>query len=69
MVSKLLFITLSPFPIKDKPLFSNGPKSLPRNPPDCAIFDNWVFDNFLLADEPFAKTWQSFVTSVLVKIN
>ena len=31
------FIT---FFIRGNPVFSNGPKSLPRNPPDYIIFDN-----------------------------
>ena len=31
------FITLF---IRGNPVLSNGPKSLPRNPPDCIIFDN-----------------------------
>ena len=31
---------LSAFPIKGKPVFSNGPRSLPRNPPNCIILDN-----------------------------
>ena len=26
--------------IKGNPVFSNGPKSLPRNPPDCISLDN-----------------------------
>ena len=25
------------FPIKDSPVFNNGPKSLPKNPNDCPI--------------------------------
>ena len=33
----LLVNGLSTFPIKGNPVFSNGPKSLPRNPPDCPI--------------------------------
>ena len=33
----LLANGLSKFPIKVKPVFSNGPKSLPKNPPDCPI--------------------------------
>ena len=45
----------------------NGPKSLSKNPPDCPILWNWVFDNFILADEPFAKAFQSLETFVLVK--
>ena len=32
---------LSTFPIKDNPVFSNGPKSLPKkNHPDCFILCN-----------------------------
>ena len=36
---------LSTFPIKGKPVFSNGPKHLPKNPSDCYLLCNWVFDN------------------------
>ena len=46
---------LSTLPIKGKPVFSSGPRSLHRNPPDCPILCNCVFDNFVLADELFAK--------------
>ena len=35
------------FFINGNPVFSNGPKSLPRNAPDCIILDNWVFDNLI----------------------
>ena len=31
---------LSTFPIKGNPVFSNGPKSLPQNPPDYPILSN-----------------------------
>ena len=60
---------LSIFPIKGNPIFSIGPKGLPKNPPVCHILCNWVFDNFILADEPFAKTLPSFETCVLVNSN
>ena len=30
------------FFINGSPVFNNGPRSLPRNPPDCIILDNWV---------------------------
>ena len=43
------------FFIKDNPVFSNGPKSLPKNSPDFPILYNWVFDNLISDDEPFAK--------------
>ena len=31
--------------------------------------DNWVFESFILADEPFAKTLRIFETCVLVNNN
>ena len=31
---------LSTFPIKGNPVFINGPKILPKNPPDCIILSN-----------------------------
>ena len=46
---------LSTFFIKGKPDFSNAPKILPRNPTDCPILCHWVLDNFILAEEFFAK--------------
>ena len=41
---------LRTFPIKGHPVFNNGPKNLPRNPPNYPILCNWVFDNFVLAE-------------------
>ena len=38
---KTLFVNgLSTFTIKGYPVFSNGPKILPKNPPDCPILCN-----------------------------
>ena len=65
----LLANDLSTFPIKGKPVFSNGPKSLPKNPPDCPILCNWVFDSFILAEELFAKALRSLKTCVSVNNN
>ena len=48
-IQRLLAYGLSTVPIKDKLLFSNGPKDLPRNSLIFTILDNWVFDNFMLA--------------------
>ena len=31
-----------------------------KNPPDYILLDNRVFENFLLADEPFAKALRIF---------
>ena len=36
-IKTLLPNDLSTFPVKGNPVFSNGPKSLPKNPPDCLI--------------------------------
>ena len=60
---------LTTFPTKGNPVFSNGPKRLPENPPDCPILFNGVFDNFISADEPFSKALRSLETYVLVNDN
>ena len=52
--------------INGKLVFGNGPRSLPKNPPDCTIWNSWVFDNFKLADELFAKALSNFETCVSV---
>ena len=57
------------FVINGNPVFSNNPKSLPKKPPNCFILCNWVFDNFILVDEPFAKALRSLETCVLVNNN
>ena len=60
---------LSTFLIKGNPVFSNGLKILPKNPPDCPILCNWIFDNFILVDEPLAKALRSLEICVLVNNN
>ena len=39
-IKTLLANGFSTCPIKGNPVFSNGPKSLPKNPPDCPILCN-----------------------------
>ena len=39
----LLANILITFPIKYNPVFSNGPKNLPKNPPDCPILWNYIY--------------------------
>ena len=46
------------FFINGKPTFFNGRRSLPRNPPDCIIFNTSAFDHFSLADELFTKAFR-----------
>ena len=65
-IKMLLANGLSKFFIKDKPIFSNGPRSLPRNPPDYIISDSWVFHNFISDDELFAKALGSLETCLSV---
>ena len=68
-VKRLLANCLSTFFIKDNPAFSNVPKSLPKNCPDCPILCNGVFDSFILSEEYFVKALASFETFVLVNNN
>ena len=39
-IKTLLANGLITFFINGNPIFSNGPSNLPRNPPDCVIFDD-----------------------------
>ena len=57
------------FSLKAITFSSNGSKGLPENLPNCPILCNWIFDSFILADEPFAKTLRSFKACVLVNEN
>ena len=36
-----------------------------KNPPDCIILDNWVFDNLISVDKLFAKALRRFATCLL----
>ena len=65
-IKTLLANGLSTFPIKDNPIFSNGPKNLPKNSSYCPILCNWAFDNFILAEEQFEKALRSLKTCVLI---
>ena len=65
----LLANGLSTFPFKGNPVFDNGSKSLPKNPPDCPNYCDEVLVKFILADQPFSKALQSLETCVLVNNN
>ena len=58
--------SLSTFPIKMNPVFSNSPKSQPKNSPDCPILCNWVFNNFISAEELLAKDLRRLETCALL---
>ena len=68
-VKTLLACDLGIFFIKGNPVYSNCPKSLHKKLSGCPILCNWVLNNFILADEPFAEILQSFETCVLVNNN
>ena len=64
--SNLSLITLA---IEVYIALSSGPIiSYIANPPDC-ISDNWVFENDIIADEPFANSLQMFQTCVSINKN
>ena len=54
--------SLITFFIKGNPVFNNGQWSLPRNPPNCIVLDNWVFDRLVLTGELFAKALWRFTS-------
>ena len=68
-IKTFLATGLSTFPIRGKPLFSNGARVLSRNPLDCTILDNWAFDSLILANESFPNALWSFKTCVSVNNN
>ena len=68
-IRTLLANGLSTFFIKGKPDFSNNPESLPKYSPDFPILCNRVFDNFILADKPFAEALRNLEICVLVNDN
>ena len=51
LIKRPLVNGLITFFISGNPVFSNGPNSLLRNPPDCIIFDKSVFDNLISVDK------------------
>ena len=57
-IKTLLANGLSTFFIKENPVFSNGPKCLPKILV-IVLFYAIDCDNFILADEPFAKALRS----------
>ena len=54
-IKTLLANTSIMFFISGNPYFRNGPRSLPRNPPNCTILDNRVLDSLMSVDDLLAK--------------
>ena len=50
-IKTLLANGLITFFINSNLVFSYGLRSLARNPLDCIILDNWVFDNLISVDK------------------
>ena len=57
-IKTLLTNGLSTFFIKGNALFGNGAKLLSKKHPDCPVWCNWVFDNFVLAEDYLHKLYQ-----------
>ena len=55
--------------IKGNPVFSNEPRSLPTNTPDCIILDNGVFNNLISVNDFFGNSIRRFSTCLLVNDN
>ena len=49
--------------------FNNGQSNLPKNPPNCIIFDNWVFKNLISVEELLEKDLQILETCLSVNNN
>ena len=62
----LLINGLITFFISGKPVFSNRPRSLPRNPSDSIILDIWIFGNLISVGDLLAKALRRFKTYLLV---
>ena len=54
--------------LKANQVFSNAPRNLSINPLNCTILDSQIFENFILADELFAKALQILEICVWVNI-
>ena len=68
-IKALLVNGLITFFISGNPVFSNGPRSLLRNAPNCIILDIWVFHNLISVDDLSVKTLPRFETCLLVNNN
>ena len=64
-IKTLLANVLSTWTIKGNPVYSNDLKCLTQNPHDCPILCHWVFDNFILVDEPFACCLLKSIATIL----
>ena len=68
-IKTLLANGLITFFVSGNLVFSNGPRSVPRNPPDCIILNIWVFENLISVDHFSAKVLRIFATCLLVNNN
>ena len=46
--------------INGNPVFSNGPRSLPKTPPYYIILDIWVFYNLISVDDLSTSLYKDF---------
>ena len=68
-INTLLANGMVTFFINGNPVFNKGPSNLPRNPPDCIIFDNWGFENLESTHELFENALQILEICLFVSNN
>ena len=68
-INTLLANAVITFFISGNPVFNKGPSNLPKNPPDCIIFDNWVFENLMSTDKLLANALRMLETCLFVSNN
>ena len=68
-IKVLLANGVSTFFISSNLIFSYGPRILSKNFTDCNFLNSWVFANFILTYELFAKPVRRFQTCLSVKNN
>ena len=69
LMHTLLANGIMKFFIRGNPVFNKGPRNLPKNPPDCIIFDNLVFKNLISTDELFENALRMLETCLSVSNN
>ena len=67
-INTLLANGVSTFFINGNPVFNKGPSILPKNTPDCIIFDNSAFENLTSTDELLANALRILETCLSVHV-
>ena len=66
-INTLLAKGVITFFINGNPVFNKGPSNLPKNHPDCIIFDNCIFENLISTDELFGNALR--IVEICLSVN